>query len=215
MSTQIEELTTQALSVPERAKMIVITDAASYTSAGETLKAIKQLRFEIESTFKPIRESAHATWKAAIRQQEIVEQPLEEAEQFLKPKIAGYLREEERKRHDEEIRLQKIARDREETERLERASILHDVGETAMANQVLEEVEYVPPVILPSAAPKVAGISMRETWDFDIIDMNKIPREFLVPDLVKIRGLVRAMKGATNIPGIRAKAVAGISAGRR
>lgn len=211
----VQELETQALTVPERAKLIVITTAAEFIVAGELLKTVKALRAEIDDTFDPIIKKQFEAHREAIAQKKKVDAPLVEAEGILKPRIAGYLREEERKRQEEEMRLQKQAREREEAEQLAKADILHEIGEVDAANQVLNEEIYVPPVVLPSAAPKVSGISMRETWDFDIIDVNKIPREFMVPDLVKIRGLVRAMKRATNIPGIRPKAVSGISAGRR
>ena len=54
-----------------------------------------------------------------------------------------------------------------------------------------------------ATAPKVKGISTRKKWSFEIVDAAKIPREYLVPNEVAIGGVVRALKGATNIPGIR------------
>ncbi len=220
----VQELETQALSVPERAKAITVKTATEYGAACELLKTIKGLRFDIESTFKPIRESAHATWKATIRQQEVVEQPLQEAENLLKPQIAAYLREEERKRHEEQMRIQKAEREREERERLEKAVILDEIGETAMANQVLEEEVYIPPVILPKTAPKVAGISMRGTWSAQVTDLMQLvkavaagaaPIQCLTANMVHLNQQARSMQDALRYPGVRAISSSNISAARK
>ena len=50
----------------------------------------------------------------------------------------------------------------------------------------------------------MAGFSYRGIWKFRIIDEGKIPREYMIPDQIKIGQLVRALKQATNIPGIEA-----------
>lgn len=49
--------------------------------------------------------------------------------------------------------------------------------------------------IATQAAPKVSGVSTREVWKFEITDPSKINPEFMVPDEVKMRKLVLAMKG--------------------
>jgi hypothetical protein len=69
--------------------------------------------------------------------------------------------------------------------------------------------------VIPKSVPKVAGISMRENWKFRIVNEKLIPREYLKVDDVKIGAIVRALKGATNIPGIEAYNESIINAGRR
>jgi hypothetical protein len=220
----VQELESQALSVPERAKLIVITTAAEYVAAGELLKTVKGLRAEIDSTFDPIISKAHDAHKEALAQKRKVDAPLVEAEGILKPRISTYLREEERKRQEEEMRLQKEARDREEAEQLAKADILHEIGEVAAANQVLEEEIYVPPVVLPSSAPKVAGISMRETWSAQVVDLMKLvkavaegkaPIQCISANTVFLGQQARSMKAALNYPGVKAVSDSSISAGRR
>ena len=39
---------------------------------------------------------------------------------------------------------------------------------------------------------------------FEIVNPAVLPREYLMPDDKKLRGVVRAMRGATNISGVRA-----------
>jgi len=220
----VQELESQALSVPERAKLMIITTAAEYVAAGELLKAVKGLRAEIDSTFDPIISKAHEAHKEAIAQKKKVDAPLVEAEGILKPRISTFLREEERKRQEEEMRLQKEAEDRAKEEQLANAVILDDIGETAMANRILEEAVYVPPVVLPSAAPRVAGISMRETWSAQVVDLMRLvkavaagtaPIQCLSADTVFLGQQARSMKGALNYPGVKAVMDNSISAGRR
>ena len=55
-----------------------------------------------------------------------------------------------------------------------------------------------------ATSTRVDGVSFRYEWDFEIVNPAAIPREYLMPDEKKIRGIVRALKGATNIPGVRA-----------
>ena len=56
--------------------------------------------------------------------------------------------------------------------------------------------------IIPDA-PNAAGLSLREDWKFAIVDAASIPREYLVPDEVKIGRIVRVLKGEAKIPGVR------------
>lgn len=60
-------------------------------------------------------------------------------------------------------------------------------------------------------APKIEGISIGETWDGDVVDAALIPREYLVPDVKKLKDLTKVLKEATVIPGWKAKSVRTIS----
>ena len=68
-----------------------------------------------------------------------------------------------------------------------------------------QEAAVVAPVIY-RAAPKVAGVSFRDVWQFEITDPAQINSAFLMPDEQKIRRQVQAMKGdAADMigPGVR------------
>lgn len=72
-------------------------------------------------------------------------------------------------------------------QRIERAEIKADVMDASAA-------AVVAPVI-QREAPKVAGVTMREVWKFEITDPSKVNPAFCIPDEVKIRKVVLAMKG--------------------
>lgn len=90
-----------------------------------------------------------------------------------------------------------------EAGRLEaKANAKEEAGE-AKAMDMQAEAAAIPTTVLVPEAPKIAGISSRENWDFEIINPDAIPREYLIPDEKAIRSVVKALKGKTNIAGIR------------
>ena len=67
--------------------------------------------------------------------------------------------------------------------------------------------------IAQQAAPKVAAVNLQTVWNWEITDTALIPREYLLPDLVKIRKVVNALKGDTAIAGIRVYSDKRVAAG--
>jgi len=205
----------RALTVPEQARAIKVVDAMSYTKAGEILITIKGLRKEIDETFDPIIKKAHEAHKEAIDQKKKVDAPLVEAENIIKPALATYDREQERLRKAEEERQREIARKAEEERRLQEALQAEKEGKREEAQAIIEEPVYVPPVVIERTTPKVSGISMQKVWKFRVVDQAQIPREYMVPDLVKIGGVARATKGSIQIPGVEIYSEDIVKAGAR
>lgn len=199
---ETEIVSKKALSIPEQARAIKIVDAETYSQAGEVLITIKGLRKEIGAAFDPIIKKAHEAHKEAKAQKDKAEAPLIEAENILKPAISAYDREQERIRREEEERQREIARKAEEERKLREAEQAEKEGRTEEAQAIIEEPVYVPPVVLEKTTPKVSGISKQTIWKFRIVDQNKIPREYMMPDQVKIGGVVRATKGSIQISGV-------------
>jgi len=76
----------------------------------------------------------------------------------------------------------------------------------------LRAATTVAPVIVRDT-PKVAGVSTREVWKFEITDAAQIPREYLVVDEARIRKVVQALKGDAKISGVRVYPERQIAAG--
>lgn len=189
-ATEVEQ---KALSVPDRARSIEINDNESYVRAGELLKAIKDIRREIDETFDSVIKKAHEAHKEAVAKKKKAEAPLLEAEGIIKPRIASYIAEQERIRQAEERRLQEEARKREEEARLAEAVHLESVGETEAAESVLDEPVAPTVVILPKITPKIEGISSRKAWKYRVKDDGKVNRSFMILDEKKIGALVRQL----------------------
>lgn len=76
----------------------------------------------------------------------------------------------------------------------------------------LREAMVVAPMI-QREAPKVSGVSTREVWKFEITDPSLVPREYLVIDETKVRKVVQALRGDTQIPGVRVYSERQLAAG--
>lgn len=214
MSTVIE-IEKKALSLPDQAKQLVITDNPSYERAAAFLLDIKALQKEINATFDPITKKAHEAWKESLNQKKKVEEPLNQAEAIIKPQIAAYIDEQERKRREEEARLQAEANRRDEEARIAEATALEKAGNDEAAAAVLSAPSFTPPVTAPKLVPKIQGISAKQIWKWRITNASAIPREYLCVDEVKIGKIVMALKGAANIPGIQVYAETNIAGGKR
>jgi vacuolar-type H+-ATPase subunit I/STV1 len=205
MSLEIEEreVETKALSIVDKAKLIKVTDAPSYLFAGDLWKVIDATIKEVKATFDPIVEAAHKAHKEATTKRASFLDPLENAKKGVKSLMSAYDAEQDRIRLAEQKRLEEEQRKREEEERLALAVELEQSGEKEQAEAVLETPVPVVPVILQKATPKLEGGPVyRTVWKFRIVDLNLIPRQYLIPDEVKIGGVVRALKGDCNIPGV-------------
>lgn len=199
----------EALTWPERARAVTVRDTGTYLTACELLKGIKALRQKIADTFDPHIKRAFEAHRALCREKADAEAPLTQAERILKDATTAYDTEQERRRREDERRLAEDARRQEEQRRLEEAAALEREAERLQspelrdeAHALLEQPIPTPTVVVPKSTPKVSGITYRETWKFRIADPAKVPREYLKVDEIKIGGVVRALKGGTQIPGV-------------
>lgn len=103
-----------------------------------------------------------------------------------------------------------------EEERLREAADLEATGDREGADRLLEQPlpdphgVVAPPRFAPRPppaeeleVPAVAGVSYRQTWDYEVTDEAAVPREFLMIDHKRVAGVVRALGEKANIPGIR------------
>ena len=199
---QTEKLKQQALTIPEKAKAIVIKTGEDYGRAGEILKIVKGLRKKIGESYDPIIAKANQAHKEAISQKKKIEEPLVWAEGILKPKMSAYLNEEERKRKEQERIEREKALKAAEDEKLKEAEHAAAMGEKEEAEEILTAPVEVAPVVTPKAVPKIQGVSSRKMWKWRIKNKRKIDPKFMTPDEEGIAGVVRSMgKNAAEIVG--------------
>jgi hypothetical protein len=200
---ETNEVESKALSVVDQAKAVKVVDVESYKFAGELWKGIGDMIKEVKATFDPICDAANKAHKAATAKRASFLDPLESVYKNVKRLMSDYDAEQERIRREEEARLREIERQAEEERRLQEAIALEAQGEQEVAEAVMEAPVYVAPVVLPKSTPKLQGGPVyRTVTKFRVVNELIIPRQFLVPDMVKIGGVVRALKNQANIPGI-------------
>lgn len=195
-------LAKQTGDVTKRASGLVVNDDGSLAHAGDFLRQIKTVRNNIAETFDPVIEQAHKAHKTAIAAKKKFDDPLAEAEKVVKCKMGRYADDQERKRREEEARIRAEQAKLEEERRLQEAIELEKQGEKEQAEEVLAAPAPAPVVVLPSATPKIAGVTMKTVVNFRVIDPAKIPDEYWVLDESKIGGVVRALGMQANIPGV-------------
>jgi len=204
-----EELEKRISLLPSQAQDIRVENEKDLYSANQLLLAVKSLQKEVDDAFDPVVKATNDAHKKAVAQKKKFQDPLILAERTIKPKISDYLTEQERIRREQE----RAAREAEEAKQREDEALglalkAEEGGfmEAASAhlNEALEIDAALPSEpIRVSPPPKTVGLSMREDWDFEVVNAAVIPRAYLIPDLSRIRHEVRSSKGKIDIPGIR------------
>jgi DNA polymerase III psi subunit len=199
----------EALAIPERARLIVVVDQATMDEADAFFGVIKAMEKKIESVYKPLLDSAMEVKRAAEANRkkvaddwEAAKAPCVEATNYLNPMMYKFKKKQEEERRLEQLRLEAEARKQEEERRLREAELLEQMGEHEEAARVIEE----PVTVSVPVAPKPQAPSnfvAKENWQFEITDIDKLPRKYMVADEVMIRAEVKRMKGKTSISGVR------------
>ena len=124
----------------------------------------------------------------------------------------------------EEARVCEERRRKDEEERLAAATEAESFGASEdEINHILEsepaEEEYIPPPqpIIPQVQTyqKASGISTRETWSAEVTNIRLLAKavaagtaapNLILPNTTALNGLARSLKGAMNVPGVKAVA---------
>jgi hypothetical protein len=213
LSPEAEEVQTNALTIPDQAKAIAVTDADSYIRAGELWNDIRAMRKKVADTFDPMIAHWHTGHKLALKKKSEIDGPLETAEKFTKRQMNTYDEEQERIRQDEQRRLQEEAKKREEEARLQAAIEAEQAGAKEEAEEIFNEPAYVAPVIVPKAVPKVVGGPVFQTrWSHEVTDLMALvkavaeglaPIQAIQANDVFLGQQARSLKDAMRIPGVK------------
>lgn len=199
----VERINNEARELLNNANEVVIASEADYKIAADFGKAIRKYEKQVSEAFDPIVKSTHAAWKSATAQKAKYAEPAKEAKKIIGSKMAEWdeeqrkIAEEEAKRKEAELKKQM------EAERQRAIEEAKEQGDDEVAEQIAQEPVFVPPVPVAPSKPKVSGVAARSMWKFQVVDPNKVPREFLKIDESKIGQHVRIHKASTNIPGVR------------
>jgi len=206
MTTDTAEVEQQGLVLVAQAEEIAVRDGSTFQQAGLFLRNIAGYLRKVGEVFDPIVDAAHKAHKVAVDQRKKMLEPAQIAERIVKGEMAKW-ETGERERVAREQRAAEAERRRlEDEERLRNAARLEAQGKTAQAEAALVAPVTVPVFTPPvQAVSKVEGVSFRDNWTFTVTDPTLVPRDYLMLDEQKIRGVVRALKGETKIPGIEVR----------
>lgn len=184
-------------------------------SAFEAHRSVVAQRKKVEAHALEAERLLKVQMAAYEREQERLRREAEQARQ----------REQERLEREERARVAEDQRRRQaeaEDERLQRALEAEQRGDTEGAGRLIEAPVVVSaptprPVfaapVAVTAPPRVSGVSFQEQWSFEITDFLALvravgegtqPITLLQPNTTTLGGLARALRGAMNVPGVKA-----------
>lgn len=213
-----EEAVATAMVVAQKAKALSITTPDAYEQAGKELVQIAMEMRRRRDFFKPMKDAAFKTHREICARETEALQPLQEAERMLSSGITSYRAAEDRRRREEQERLDKLQRERAQAEADQRAAEIaeeraraheargnQEAAAQVRANPAPVMPAYVPPSVVQKDVPEVQGLSFAAAWDFEIEDPTQVPlsHEYYTIDEKKIRNKVRDMKQHCKIPGVR------------
>ncbi len=161
------------------------------------------------------REQAAADERARIECERLAEQQAEAEERARKAaeeardedeRQRGVQRASEDARRLLEQQEREAKRATEEQERLHQESMAAEAearDRTARAENLVTRADDLQAGPIATAAPKVKGLSTGKNWKFEITDASQVPPEYKMVDEKKIGAVVKALKGDTNIAGVR------------
>lgn len=174
-----EELQQEALELREayeEIKTFEIQDDDDVDFAKEELASVKGQWNELEKK----RKGATGKLREVIKEIDSWYKPalsaLKDIEALWKLKLA----EEMHRRQEERKRLQEQAR------QAENPAEIRDTLVQASEQEL-----------------KVEGVSFGQKWCYEIEDVDKLPREYMMPNTTMIGSVVRACKDKTDIPGVK------------
>lgn len=213
-----EDAIATAMVVANQAKQLQITTAAAYEVAAQEIVRLAGEISRRKAFFAPMKEAAFRTHREICARETEALKPLQDAQQLLDSGIRSYRAAEERRRREEQDRIDAENRRKAQEEAAQRARELADEraralearGQTEKAAEVRANPApvapaYVPPAVVHKDVPEVQGLSFAKDFDFEIVDETQIPlsHEYYTLDDKKIRAKVKRLKQHCQIPGVR------------
>jgi hypothetical protein len=188
------EVTGEITSLQAFAASYAVTTPAQYEAGAEDLKRVKAAQKKLEETRTSITGPMNEALKKVNAFFKKPAEALDTIERKIKGALGSFYEEQQRKAREEQVRADEAAR-KERARIGAQARKAAESGKTEKAAQLDQRAAAVVAPVITREAPKVAGLQMREVWEFTIVDASKIPAAFLMPDEKKIGQLVRNLKG--------------------
>lgn len=212
-----QEVRGESTELVQQATQIAVTDVPTQEKASELLLTIASMRKKIADTWKPMKEAAHKAHKTICEKEKELDAPLAEAEQTLKTRISAFVAEQQRIAKEIEDENRRLAQERADAEAvaeserlaLEDAEVLMSEGkpeeaEAVLSNPVPVAPKYVAPAPVAPQIAQVKGLTTVEVWKHRIINVDQIPREYMMPNESMIAAVISRTKGKIKIQGIEA-----------
>lgn len=196
--------------IEQKAESVVVNNDVDFAYAGELTKQVKQMQSKVTDYWEPMRKSTYEAYKSVTDHKKEMLDPLTAAEKILKKKMGAYTLEKERERREREEELRRQA-EAEMNRKLEEAAQAEKVGDTLGMEMAMTEAEVMETVantaVLKPEPTVTKGVSAQKTWKITKVDPAVVPTnvmgvEIRPVDEKAVLRLIKATKGAIQIPGI-------------
>lgn len=213
---ELVQETSNALAV---AKDFRVTTQDQYIASADRLKAIKALSKKLDETFDPHIKRAFDAHRALVAEKKQHQQPLIDAEGYVKRAIRGYEQDQERIRLAVQAKAQEEAR--KERERLEaQAARAAEKGKAEKAQALQAAAAAVVAPIIAPTTPKIPGQYTRTTYRAEVTDKlalikavaaGSVPMTALEPSMPFLNNQARVLREDLIYPGVRVVTESGIA----
>ena len=169
---EIQTVKTQASKALLKAESLTVKNQQEYSEAVEVLSKIKTVKKMVKENKEAITKPINESLKNIRALFSPIEENTEKAEDIIKSKMRNFLDEEEE-------------RERKEKEKIAHKLALGKISE----EKAIEKIEDVKKME-NKVETKTGGATVRIERKFRITDEFRIPREYLTPDLAKIKDAV-------------------------
>lgn len=189
---QIAELQKAGPKILTRAQEFEIETLQDYEASGSFLSTLEERQKKVAQFFDEPAKQANNVHKFITSLRATLVAPYQQAINLVKSRRSTFRQEEERKRLVLEEQARAKAKLEHESNAVEEAKQLAEIGETEAANIVLERAVNAPApaVVVPSVIPKQEGISVRKVWKYRVVNQDLHKREFLILDESKAGAIV-------------------------
>ena len=201
ITREMQKFQTDSQEIFEAAKKVIIKNPDSYEYQANSLRNIKTQWSEIDEKRKELVRPFQAAVKKLNDFFSVPLNQLKTAENLIKQALIRYTDEKEKERLQEEKRLREQA-EKEAAKLEKKADKLEEKGQTEKAFETRLDAKSIPVPVVAKKVEKVKGISFKEVWKFRIIDIDKVPRKYLIVDEKSLGEIARSTKGKVTIPGI-------------
>lgn len=196
---------------------LTVTDDGEAETVTEVLARISSTKKKVKEARLTITRPLDQSKKAALDLEKAILEPLEPIDRTLRKGLGEYQAEQQRKVREEQERIDRERREAEEKARAEAEAAARKAAEAsdeqadeaeveadlARARELVARAEPKQEVVPASPARAASGAaSTRMVWDFEVVDPDVVPREYLKVDEKAIRQAV-VRRGVREIDGVK------------
>jgi hypothetical protein len=213
VDVKAEELTGAIVPVMERAGAIVVSDAGSFETAGNTVKELTALEKQIKAFWEDDVSSALKLHRSLVAKRDSMLGPVGDQKKALTNGMKAWSDEQERIRREAQAKAEAEARRMAEEAALARAVALEASGNKKEAEAVMEAPVVADPVYVENVTPTGFGQFTRKTWSAEVVDImalvkavanGKAPIKAIEPNMTVLNQMARSMKETFAVEGARA-----------